>query len=202
MSPQEEAIADAAIYVIVNQGFDVVSMRKVAAQAQVAPGTVQYFMGTKEQLLVKALERSVNRQQQRVAQLDVPADLSLVARLSHSLAELLPVGPIQHEDSALWVILGTAATSHPALARSYQRALELFRIYLSKEIATYLSAGQPATEDVVAHQLEHTTTTARLITALVNGISIDNLHAPYSPELAAQIRTDLHEGLRRILGSA
>ena len=43
MSPQEKAISDAAIKVIVNQGFDVVSVRKVAQQAGVAPNSAVFY---------------------------------------------------------------------------------------------------------------------------------------------------------------
>ncbi|WP_237224528.1 TetR family transcriptional regulator [Rothia nasisuis] len=41
-SAQETSISDAAIRVIVTQGFDVVSVRKVAQEAGLAHGAVQY----------------------------------------------------------------------------------------------------------------------------------------------------------------
>ena len=119
MSPQEKAISDAAIKVIVNQGFDVVSVRKVAQQAGVAPGTVQYFMGTKDELLSRALLRSAARQHERVSSLRFQSNTSPLEQLHRSLLELLPIGPIQREDAALWVILGAAASTH---AKSWPRS--------------------------------------------------------------------------------
>ncbi|WP_420876121.1 TetR family transcriptional regulator [Pseudoglutamicibacter albus] len=47
-------IADAAIRVMVNKGLDTLSVRNVAAEAGVAPGTVQYQMGTRNDIIAKA----------------------------------------------------------------------------------------------------------------------------------------------------
>lgn len=186
MSPQEIAIADAAIKVIVNQGFDVVSVRKVAQQAGVAPGTVQYFMGTKEELLTKALVRSAVRQHERVSALRLPPDTAPLNQLSISLLELLPIGPIQREDAALWVILGAAASTRKGLAQEYQKELSLFRNRLIAALtAAEISGDIPQT--------------ARLITALVNGLSLDYMHAQPGAETEKAISADLKSGLHRIL---
>lgn len=188
MSPQEQAIADAAIRVIVNQGFDVVSVRKVATEAEVAPGTVQYFMGTKEQLLEKALARSAARQHERVLALRNKPNLQPRERLSRSLLELLPVRNIQREDAALWVILGAASSTRAGLAALYHEELERFRRRLIESIFPEPEWESP-----------HASQTARLITALVNGLTLDYLHAPPNQELAAAIADDLEAGLEHIL---
>ncbi|MFC3184333.1 TetR/AcrR family transcriptional regulator [Pseudoglutamicibacter albus] len=49
MTGSPALIADAAIRVMVNKGLDALSVRNVAAEAGVAPGTVQYQMGVKGQ---------------------------------------------------------------------------------------------------------------------------------------------------------
>lgn len=187
MSPQEVAIADATIRVIVNQGFDVVSVRKVAAEAAVAPGTVQYFMGTRDDLLKKALLRSVTRQEQRVAALNIPPSAHPLDRLSRALLELLPTGAIQREDAALWVILGAASSTRSWLAGLYQQQLHTFQ----QRVATLLET--PATTS--ANQ------TARLITALVNGLTLDYLNAPTTEESTKRLTQDLLSGLNRLLSS-
>ena len=187
MSPQEIAIADAAIKVIVNQGFDVVSVRKVAQQAGVAPGTVQYFMGTKEELLTKALLRSAARQHERVSALRFLPDTPPLAQLNKSLLELLPIGPIQREDAALWVILGAAASRREGLAQEYQNELSQFRNRLIEALSAAEIPGDIAQ-------------TARLITALVNGLTLDYMHAQPGADTEKAISADLNCGLRRILG--
>ncbi|MDO4254049.1 MAG: TetR/AcrR family transcriptional regulator [Kocuria sp.] len=192
---QEQAIADAAIRVIVHQGFDVVSIRKVAAEAKVALGTVQYFMGTKEGLLIKVLRRSVARQSDRIEQLQFSPSMKPVDRLSRSLLELLPTGEVQREDAALWVILGAAASTRPLLAQHYDQALTLFRESLIHAIGRFLEAQGKS------NSAEEVKQTARLITALVNGITLDNLNSPYSTQLVETIHRDLLAGLSRITGA-
>ena len=66
MIPARVMIAEAAIRVIAQQGFDVVSVRTVAQESGISPGTVQYHYKTRRDLLLAALERSVERQTQRV----------------------------------------------------------------------------------------------------------------------------------------
>ena len=191
MSPQEQAIADAAIRVIVNGGLDAASVRKVARQAGVAPGTVQYFMGTKEVLLQKALLRSAARQHERVGAIDHAPTSGPLERLGAALAELLPIGEVQREDAALWVILGGAASTRPGLAAQYQRELGLFQDRL---LAALTPGGGAAGNggDAAAQ-------TARLITALVNGLTLDYLNTPATGCTRAAIMGDLTAGLRKLL---
>lgn len=186
MSPQEKSISDAAIKVIVNQGFDVVSVRKVAQQAGVAPGTVQYFMGTKDELLSRALLRSAARQHERVSSLRFPSNAPPLEQLTQSLLELLPIGPIQREDAALWVILGAAASTRKVLAQEYQNELSRFQDRL---ISALSAADVPG----------DTTQTARLVTALVNGLTLDYMHAKPNAETTKALSADLSNGLQRIL---
>lgn len=186
MSPQEKAISDAAIKVIVNQGFDVVSVRKVAQQAGVAPGTVQYFMGTKDELLSRALLRSAARQHERVSSLRFQSNTSPLEQLHRSLLELLPIGPLQREDAALWVILGAAASTRKVLAQEYQNELSRFQDHL---ISALSAADVP--EDIAQ--------TARLITAIVNGLTLDYMHAKPDAETTKALSDDLSSGLQLIL---
>ena len=186
MSPQEKAISDAAIKVIVNQGFDVVSVRKVAQQAGVAPGTVQYFMGTKDELLSRALLRSAARQHERVSSLRFQSNTSPLEQLHRSLLELLPIGPIQREDAALWVILDAAASTRKVLAQEHQNELSRFQDHL---ISALSAADVPG--DIAQ--------TARLITAIVNGLALDYMHAKPDAETTKALSDDLSSSLQRIL---
>lgn len=190
-SAQEAAISDAAIRVIVTQGFDVVSVRKVAQEAGLAHGTVQYYMGTKNQLLEKALLRSTARQHERVQNLQLPADP--LERLTTALLELLPIGEVQREDSTLWITMGAAASTRSGLAKLYQRELATFQDRLMQALIVWHSTGNlgVATEDLPR--------TARLLTAFINGLTLDYLNVPSRSGLVDDIKADLRSGLKKIL---
>lgn len=190
-SAQESAISDAAIRVIVTQGFDVVSVRKVAQEAGLAHGTVQYYMGTKNQLLEKALLRSTARQHERVQNLQLPADP--LERLTTALLELLPIGEVQREDSTLWITMGAAASTRSGLATLYQQELATFQDRLTQALIAWHSTGDlgVATEDIPR--------TARLLTAFINGLTLDYLNAPGQSGLVDEIKADVRSGLKKIL---
>lgn len=191
-SAQEVAIAEATIRVIVRQGFDQVSVRKVAQEAGIAPGTVQYHMGTRKQLLEQALHRSVARQNERVEELPLCQDP--LEQMTRALLELLPTGETQREDAALWVVMGAAASTHGWLAEMYQKELRVFQQDIAQSISAWLHSKGEKTSP------EEITRTARLITALVNGLTLDYLNATPSPQVTADIQADLTSGLRRIFG--
>lgn len=190
-SAQEAAISDAAIRVIVTQGFDVVSVRKVAQEAGLAHGTVQYYMGTKNQLLEKALLRSTARQHERVQNLQLPADP--LERLTTALLELLPIGEVQREDSTLWITMGAAASTRSGLATLYQQELATFQDRLMQALIAWHSTGNlgVTTEDLPR--------TARLLTAFINGLTLDYLNVPSRSGLVDDIKADLRSGLKKIL---
>lgn len=191
-SAQETAISDAAIRVIVSQGFDVVSVRKVAQEAGLAHGTVQYYMGTKDKLLEKALLRSTARQHERVQNLKMLADP--LESLTAAMLELLPIGGVQREDAALWIIMGAAASTRSGLAQLYQQELAIFQEHLIQALTAWQSSVglESAAEDLAR--------AARLVTALINGLALDYINAPNRPGLVDDIEADVRSGLAKLLG--
>ncbi|OKL51117.1 TetR/AcrR family transcriptional regulator [Buchananella hordeovulneris] len=176
--------ADAAIRVIASQGFDKLSVRSVASELGVAPGTVQYHASSRRALLTTALIRSVQRQARRITahQVDPTDPESLV----QALAELLPTGPVQREDAAAWVAFGAAAATRPWLAGPYWQALQKFQTWVESTLTAAQRSGALAAEVAPA-------ATARLVTALVNGLTLDLLNAPPLPtaDVVAQLRRGL-----------
>ncbi|MCS4535424.1 TetR family transcriptional regulator [Corynebacterium sp. HS2168-gen11] len=198
-SSQEKAILDAAITLIVSQGFDNVSVRKVAAATGVAAGTVQYFMGTKEQLLIKALLRSVGRQVERIKSLDLPENLSPRERLILILQELLPIGEIQREDAVLWIVMSAAASTREKLAATYLEVLKIFQTEVTTGIQSHLETLKESHHNGTAFSAEWIQQTARLITALVNGLTVDYINDPVTTDSSDALIFDLTEGLTRLL---
>lgn len=188
MSPAVSTTADATIAIIAEQGFDRVSVRSVAARLGVAPGTVQYRSPSRRALLTDAFVRSVQRQAERVAshQVDPARPESLVG----ALAELLPIGAVQREDAAAWVAFGAAASTRPWLAAPYWEALEIMRAWTEDVLDGARQAG------LVRDGLSPAEG-ARLVTALVNGLTLDLLNAP--PAEPDEVVAQLRSGLRLVL---
>ena len=188
---QAVSIARAAIRVIVNSGLDAVSVRTVAAEAQVAAGSVQYHMGTRDELLAKALMYSTYRQHERVNTHRLAG--SIRDRLTASLIELLPTGGVQREDAVMWVTFNAAASTRDWLAPVMSRELDLFQ----ERVAVALRAARESGELVSGIDDD---SGARLISALVNGLALDYLNAPGGDATVKQLRGDLERGLGLVFG--
>lgn len=179
-SGSSASIADATIRIIASRGLDAVSVREVAKESGFAAGSVQYHAPNKEILLAHAFIRSIQRQTARVDGASIPDDEfeAWVVRLS----ELLPLGGERLEDAVIWVTYGSASATRDWIADLYSQVLDDF---------------QKAVVEVLGDRAE-AERKARLITALVNGLTIDNVGAA-EPE-ADRVVGDLREGLRLILG--
>ena len=184
MSPAVSMTADATIAIIAEEGFDRVSVRSVAARLGVAPGTVQYRSPSRRTLLTDALVRSVQRQAGRVLSHEVdPAQPETLVR---ALAELLPTGAVQREDATAWVAFGAAASTRPWLADPYWEALQTMRTWVEGILTDARKAGRMRVDLSPAEG-------ARLVTAVVNGLTLDLLNAPptESDEVIGQLRSGL-----------
>ena len=189
MSPAASMTADATIAIIAEEGFDRVSVRSVAARLGVAPGTVQYRSPSRRTLLTDALVRSVQRQAGRVVSHEI--DPVKPETLVSALAELLPTGAVQREDAAAWVAFGAAASTRPWLADPYWEALVIMRTWVEGVLAGARQTGLMRTDLSPAEG-------ARLVTALVNGLTLDLLNAPPTEpdEVIGQLRSGLGLVLR------
>ena len=184
MSPAASMTADATIAIIAEEGFDRVSVRSVAARLGVAPGTVQYRSPSRRTLLTDALVRSVQRQAGRVLSHEVdPAQPETLVR---ALAELLPTGAVQREDAAAWVAFGAAASTRPWLADPYWEALQIMCTWVEGILVGARKAGRMRVDLSPAEG-------ARLVTAVVNGLTLDLLNAPPTEpdEVIGQLRSGL-----------
>ena len=188
MTPAVSMTADATIAIIAEEGFDRVSVRSVAARLGVAPGTVQYRSPSRRTLLTDALVRSGQRQAGRVLSHEVdPAQPETLVR---ALAELLPTGAVQREDAAAWVAFGAAASTRPWLADPYWEALQIMRTWVEGVLVGARKAGRMRVDLSPAEG-------ARLVTAVVNGLTLDLLNAP--PTESDEVIGHLRSGLGLIL---
>lgn len=183
-SESAATIADATIRIIATRGLDAVSVREVAKESGFAAGSVQYHAPNRDTLLAHAFIRSIQRQGERVAA--VPAGGDELETWVARLAELLPIGGVRSEDATIWVTYGSASATRDWIATLYTEVLEDFQ---SSVVA---ALGGKESE-------ENTKRKARLVTALINGLTLDNLRVPESE--AGRIVADLREGLRLLFSS-
>ena len=91
--------------------------------------------------------------------------------------------------------MGAAASTRDWLSQIYQQELALFQQLIAASVGNWLNLNSvEVSEDELAR-------TARLVTALVNGLTLDYLNAAPTSQLAGEIRGDLESGLRRIFNA-
>jgi AcrR family transcriptional regulator len=115
-----DRIVDGAITVIARDGLDALSIRRVAAEAGVSIGTVQYHHPTRAELVLAALQRTAHRQQVRA--MAAPREPAILETLVTRLALLLPHDDPSREEGIVWVALAAAAARDP-LVGPHQRRL-------------------------------------------------------------------------------
>jgi AcrR family transcriptional regulator len=142
-----ERIADAAIAVIAREGFDALSVRRVAAEASVTGGTVQHHYPTKVALTVAALDRTVRRQEERVASVARRPSVGPLERFLDELCVLLPTDDASTEEAVVWIAMSAATPGHPVVAERQRRASEQTRRWMGVRIRSAQDAGEIAEVD-------------------------------------------------------
>ena len=134
-----DRLADAAISIIAREGFDALSVRRVAREAQVTGGTVQHHYPSKVELTVAALDRTVHRQSVRLA--GVASSGSPIDRLTRELCALLPTDPVSTEEAVVWIAMSAAVPGHPFVADRRREAAEQARRWITSRIRRAQEAG-------------------------------------------------------------
>lgn len=111
---QRDVILDALLQVLATRGIDALSVRTVAAAAEVSPAQVQYYFRTKTELLTAALTRVHERMDARLDRVDVRGSTDQVLR--RFLLAWLPLDEERRTDATVWLAFTSAATTHPELA--------------------------------------------------------------------------------------
>lgn len=112
MSPRER-ILDALLALIADRGIDAVSVRTVAAAAEVSPALVQYHFGTKDRLMAAAFAHVHERMADRLAA--VPAGGTVRDRLRGYLLAWFPLDAERRADATVWLAFTAASATRPDL---------------------------------------------------------------------------------------
>ncbi|MFJ8827869.1 TetR/AcrR family transcriptional regulator [Streptomyces sp. NPDC102467] len=175
-------IAEAVCTLIARSGMEAVSLRDVAAQAEVSMGAVQRCFRTKEDMLLFALEHISQyvseRAGQRIAATSTPQAASTL--LAHTLAELALLDDASKTQAHVWLAFVTSAPANDTLAAvlrdTYAKLHDL--------IAWLVRYGQDTGEILPHLDADHE---AQTLLALADGLTVHVLAGSHSPAEAQAV---------------
>ncbi|WP_328834872.1 TetR/AcrR family transcriptional regulator [Streptomyces europaeiscabiei] len=172
-------IAEAVCTLIARSGMEAVSLRDVAAQANVSMGAVQRCFRTKQDMLLFALEHISQhvseRANQRIAATSAPQAASTL--LSHTLAELALLDDKSRTQAHVWLAFVTYAPASEKLAA----VLHDTYAKLHGLIAWLIRYGQD-TQEILQHL--DPDREAHTLLALADGLTVHVLAGHQSPATA------------------
>ncbi|MEV0671812.1 TetR/AcrR family transcriptional regulator [Mycobacterium sp. NPDC050441] len=185
MSTPYDRMADAVLRVLVAEGFEGVSVRKVAALAEVSIGAVQHHFPTKDAMLAGAMDRASARFLARLGEC-LTAEMSAAQRLETLAVALVCPEPGDRDISVAWLLrLARAAVDEQTAIRHRQDWIRMSQ-WLADLIAAAASSGVDAGPAAVE------------LLALLDGLACSVAVEPerVSPALAERIA---REHVRRLL---
>lgn len=174
---QEQRILDAVLAVVASRGMQAVSVRTVAASAGVSPAQVQYYFRTKDRLLIAAFEHIHHRMRQRAAAVDTRGATGEVLR--RYLLTWFPLDDTRRTDATVWLAFTAAATT----TTQFEPIVRKFNIEVSEALTRLIAHAQEV--DSMRTDL-HPATTASLLLAVVDGLSLRALTHPDPNQLLAE----------------
>jgi TetR/AcrR family transcriptional regulator, transcriptional repressor of bet genes len=101
MPTPADRLLDAVTQVLLEDGFEGVSVRRVASLAGVSIGAVQHHFPTKDAMLNAAMDRASRQFQERL-EAKLPSDPTAEQALRAVVKELLASDPDRHSDTVIW----------------------------------------------------------------------------------------------------
>ncbi|MGA5535253.1 TetR/AcrR family transcriptional regulator [Mycolicibacterium nivoides] len=175
MSAPYERMADAVLRVLVAEGFEGVSVRKVAALAELSIGAVQHHFPTKDAMLAAAMDRASGRFLARLSE-RLAAEMSAAARLEALAVALVCPEPGDRDISVAWLLRLARAAVDERTALAHRQDW----IRMSRWLADLIAEAAPGVEAESA---------AVELLALLDGLACAVAVEPdrVSPELAERI---------------
>ncbi|MGI5350130.1 TetR/AcrR family transcriptional regulator [Streptomyces sp. CA-250714] len=187
-------IAEAVCTLIARSGMDAVSLRDVAAEANVSMGAVQRCFRTKEDMLLFALEHITEhvteRANARIAAADMPQAASTL--LSHTLTELALLGEESETQAHAWL----AFVAHAPASEKLAAVLHETYAKLHELLVWLIRYGQD-TREVPSHLDPERE--AHTLLAVADGLTVHVIAGHHSPTTALAV---LHRHLDQLLEPA
>ena len=159
---RREELAAALWRLVMREGIEAVSVRRVAAEAGCSTGSLRHYFETRSELLAFAMELVVERVSARVA--SPPAGLDRRAIAEWALQQVLPVDAERRAEAQVWLAFTARALVDPDLHELRGRAHAGLRGLCASALELI---GAPASA-----------TQAERLHALVDGLA---LHAVLDP---------------------
>jgi AcrR family transcriptional regulator len=166
---RREELADALWRLVMREGIEGASLRRVAAEAGWSTGSLRHYFDTQSELLAFAMELVVERVSARVAGLDSEAGPRPTAE--RLLREVLPLDAERRAEMHVWLAFTMRALVDPRLRALRDQAHEGLR-----------GLCRTAVELLGAPDLERE---AERLHALVDGLA---LHAVLAPDVTTPER--------------
>lgn len=169
-------IAGALLRIAATRGLQAVTFREVAAEAGVSVRLVQYYFGTKEKLLARAMgflaARLDARVKRRAAELEGPLTRRQVVEVV--LTSVLPLDEASRTDALAAAAYYAVALTDPMLTTAGVGYPEALTSYLAGVLSAAAGTGELC--DGIDPAIE-----AALLLALTNGLTsavLGGMHAP------------------------
>jgi TetR/AcrR family transcriptional repressor of bet genes len=179
-------LLDAVVSVLVEEGFEGVSVRKVAARAGVSIGAVQHHFPTKDVMLTAAMDRASAEFAERMAA-RIPADVTAEQALRAVADELLALGPERRPASVIWVARLARASVDEPMRRAHAREWQ----EVEDPLSGLLHGARPAMDP------QQSRDDAAGLLALLDGLALAALTEPdrMPPERAERLLAGVLDGL-------
>jgi AcrR family transcriptional regulator len=176
-SERRREITDAVIRITLKGGLSAATFREVASEAGVSVRLVQYYFGTKDELLLATQREVARRSILRLRAWVAKSDGSPRAWLRAFMGSFIPVDDETRVAMLMYVALHTESLVHPELARN--EAFEVPRT-MQRTIAEHLRRGETAADVDIDRE-------ASVLTALLPSLGQTVLDGSMTPERAFEI---------------
>jgi AcrR family transcriptional regulator len=166
---RREELAAALWRLVVREGIEAASLRRVAAEAGWSAGSLRHYFQTQSQLLAFAMELVVQRVTERIAAMVPWPDLHESAR--RALQEVLPLDDERRAEMQVWLAFTMRSLTDPELRPLRDEAHSGLRT-LCRDVVAALGAADPEREGQRLH-------------AFVDGLA---LHAILAPDVTTPQR--------------
>ncbi len=170
-------ITDAVVRITLKGGLAAATFREVAAEAGVSVRLVQYYFGTKDELLLATQRDVARRSITRLRAWVAESDGSPRAWLRAFMGSFIPIDDESRVAMLMYVALHTESLVNPMLARA--EALEVPRT-MHRTIAEHLQRGRLVKGADVHHE-------AAILTALVPALGQNVLDGGLHPDQAFEL---------------
>lgn len=166
---RREELAAAVWRLVMREGIEAASVRRVAAEAGCSTGSLRHYFATHSDLLAFAMELVVDRVTQRLGALGSAGDRRATAE--RALQQVLPIDAERLVEMQVWLAFTTRALVDPDLRELRDRAHAGLRD-LSRSALELIGAAATERE-------------AERLHALIDGLA---LHAVLAPEVTTPKR--------------